>query len=114
MSLTSRGFSHSGQRRRVVRVRAQLSVVVAFPDGEKRQARVIDVSTGGMHVECSRVPQYGEELTVVVRLDEESDWALLPATVRWFSSRGFGVAFGKLDQLQARALTAFVDKAAAA
>src|SRR5690349_16813993 len=103
----------SGRRRRVARVQADLSVVVAFKDGEKRPARVIDVSVGGMHLRCDRVPEYGEVVKVVVQLRSSDDWHFLPGAVRWFTSQGFGVGFESLDQEQARALIAFVDQAAA-
>jgi c-di-GMP-binding flagellar brake protein YcgR len=103
----------SGIRRRLVRVRADISVVVAFRDGDKLPARVMDVSAGGMYLRAGRTPQYGEVLTVVVRLGEHRDWSLLPATVRWFTSQGFGVAFESLDAKQAAALAAFVDHVAA-
>jgi hypothetical protein len=103
----------SGQRRSVIRVRADLSVVVALRDGDKRPARVLDVSIGGMHLMSDRVPEYGDPLTVVVRLHETDDWHLIPAIVRWFSNKGFGIAFEELDPKQAAALAAFVDQAAA-
>ena len=107
-------MSESGQRRRVVRVRANLGVVIARQDGIKQEARVLDVGVGGMHLECADTPPYGDALTVIVRLDDSSDWVLLPATVRWFTGRGFGVAFEALDDLQADVLCDFVDRAAAA
>lgn len=103
----------SGRRRRVVRVRADLSVVIAFRDGDKRPARVVDVSVGGMNVRCDRVPEYGEVVKVVVKLHSSDDWYFLPGAVRWFTSQGFGVGFEALDPHQARALAAFVDQAAA-
>jgi len=102
----------SGQRRRVVRVQADLRIVIAFRDGSKMPARVIDVSTGGMNVRADRRPEYGEALTVIVQLRESSDWHVIPAAVRWFSQGGFGVSFEGLDAPQARALAAFVDQAA--
>jgi Tfp pilus assembly protein PilZ len=97
----------------VLRVRADLRIVVALRDGEKRPARVIDVSTGGMHLQADRVPEYGDPITVVVQLGESEDWYVIPATVRWFSRVGFGVAFEGLDGRQAAALAAFVDEVAA-
>ena len=103
----------SGRRRRVTRVQADLSVVVAFKDGDKHPARVIDVSVGGMHLRCDRVPEYGEVVKVVVQLPSSGDWHFLPGAVRWFTSQGFGVGFEALDQNQARALIAFVDQIAA-
>lgn len=103
----------SGRRRRVTRVQADLSVVVAFKDGDKRPARVIDLSIGGMHLRCDRVPEYGEVVKVVVQLGSSGDWHFLPGAVRWFTSQGFGVGFEALDQNQARALAAFLDQAAA-
>jgi c-di-GMP-binding flagellar brake protein YcgR len=104
----------SGQRRRLVRVRADLRVAIALRDGHKALAHVIDVSTGGMHLRADRVPAYGEALTVIVRLGDAEDWYLIPATVRWFTSQGFGVAFEELDDAQARSLAKFVDQAAVA
>jgi hypothetical protein len=109
----SRSDEQSGQRRRVLRVRADLRVVLALATGEKRPARVVDVSVGGMFLQCERVPSYGEAVTVIVRLRESDDWHLIPAVVRWFSGSGFGVAFEGLDQRQALALAAFVDQFAA-
>jgi hypothetical protein len=103
----------SGRRRRVARVQADLSVVVAFKDGDKRPARVIDVSVGGMHLRCERVPEYGEVVKVIVQLSSSGEWHFLPGAVRWFTSQGFGVGFESLDQNQARALVAFVDQVAA-
>lgn len=109
-----RGDSHdSGRRRRVTRVQADLRVVIAFKDGDKRPARVIDVSVGGMHVRCDRVPEYGEVVKVVVQLRSSEDWHFLPGAVRWFTSQGFGIGFDGLDQKQAAALAAFVDQVAA-
>ncbi|SRR5260221_7039184 len=100
------------RRRQVARVQADLRVVVALRDGEKRSATVMDLSTGGMHLRADRAPEYGEAITVVVQLYESGDWHLIPATVRWFSRRGFGVAFEGLDRRQAIALSAFVDQSA--
>lgn len=99
--------------RRRIRVRADLSVVLAYRDGLKLPARVIDMSTGGMHVRCERVPSYGETVTVIVRLPDSDDWFLLPARVRWFSGQGFGLGFESLDARQAVALERFVAAAAA-
>jgi len=94
-------------------VAADLRVVVAHRDGQKTPARVMDVSAGGMHLRSDRVPEYGERLTVVVRLRESDDWNVLPATVRWFSRDGFGIEFDPLDSTQALALARFLDQAAA-
>lgn len=102
----------SGIRRRV-RVRADLGVVIAFADGHKAPARVVDVSTGGMNVRCDRVPAFGERLTVIVRLQESDDWHLIPATVRWFSGQGFGLGFENLDARQTIAFERFVSESAA-
>jgi Tfp pilus assembly protein PilZ len=107
------GSNDSARRRRVVRVRADLRVVIAFKDGDKRPARVLDVSIGGMHVRCDRVPEYGEVVKVVVQLRQSDDWHFLPGAVRWFTSQGFGVGFEGLDETQAAALAAFVEQAAA-
>jgi hypothetical protein len=104
----------SGIRRVAVRVRADSTVVVARQDGHKQAARVLDLSIAGMHLEANDVPAYGESLTVVARLAPDADWVLLPATVRWFSGRGFGVAFHSLDERSARALSDFVDAAVSA
>jgi c-di-GMP-binding flagellar brake protein YcgR len=108
LEMPSAARFQSGQRRRLVRVPADLRVVVALRDGQKAPARVLDVSTGGMHLEADRVPAYGEALTVVVRLREGDDWHLIPATVRWFSRQGFGVAFEGLDERQTHSLSTFV------
>lgn len=103
----------SGQRRQVLRVRADLRVVIAFGDGDKSPARVIDVGIGGMNLRADRVPEYGEAITVIVQLRESDDWHLIPATVRWFMYGDFGVEFENLDATQARALASFVDQAVA-
>ncbi|HEX7671969.1 MAG TPA: PilZ domain-containing protein [Polyangiaceae bacterium] len=103
----------SGQRRQVLRVRADLRVVIALSDGEKIPARVVDLSIGGMNVRADRVPNYGEAVTVIVQLRQSADWYLIPATVRWFLHGDFGVAFENLDMAQSRALATFIDQAAA-
>jgi hypothetical protein len=72
----------SGLRRVAVRVPADLRVVVARQGGQKQAARVVDLSVHGMHLEASDVPNYGEAVTIVVRLQPERDWLVLPATVR--------------------------------
>jgi len=97
---------------RLRRVRANLRVVIALRNGDKCQARVLDVSTGGMHLESERVPEYGEPVTVVVRLEDSDDWHLISATVRWVGRKRFGVAFDALDSRQADALAEFVGRAA--
>jgi hypothetical protein len=94
-------------------VRAQLRVVVAFSDGEKIPARVVDLSIGGMNLRADRVPNYGEAVTVIVQLRRSDDWYLIPATVRWFLNGDFGVEFENLDTAQSRALASFIDQAAA-
>ncbi len=99
-------------QRRSQRVRANLRVVIAFRDGHKQPAKVIDLSTGGMHVEAERIPEYGEVVTVVVQLHESDDWHLIPAVARWVGRRRFGLAFEGLDARQSLALRAFVDHAA--
>lgn len=103
----------SSQRRRVVRVRADLKVVVAYRNGTKLPARVMDISVGGMHLRADRLPEYGEPVTVIVQLSDSTDWHLLPGKVRWFSRQGFGVEFDSLDGPQANALARFVDQVAA-
>lgn len=110
---TQRASSISGRRRIIQRVRTDLMIVIALASGEKVPARVVDVSVGGMCVNCERRPTYGEEITVIVRLDERSDWVLLPATARWLTGGGFGLEFRQLTQAQATALAAFVAQAAA-
>ncbi len=94
------------------RVRADLNVVIAYADGRKVPARVIDVSLGGMHVRSERVPSYGEAVTVIVELLGTEGWHFLPARVRWFSGQGFGLGFERLDARQAKALERFVGHAA--
>lgn len=94
-------------------MRADLGIVIAFKDGQKLPARVIDVSTGGMNVRCERVPAFGEPVTIVVRLHESDDWHLIPATVRWFGGQGFGCSFENLDPKQTSALERFVSQSAA-
>jgi len=113
MAPTTSSSHESGQRRQLLRVRADLRIVVAYTDGDKQPARVVDVSIGGMNLRADRVPEYGEGITMIVRLRESEDWHLIPATVRWFSQGGFGVAFENLNAAQARALAAFVDQSAA-
>lgn len=104
--------NEGAHHRRRQRVRADLGVVVVFRDGDKRPARVIDLSVGGAHLEADRVPEYGEMVTVVVRLHESDDWHLLAGAVRWVGRRNFGVAFGELDARQSMALAAFIGHAA--
>jgi uncharacterized membrane protein len=91
-----------------VRVPADFSVVVARQGGEKLVARVTDISISGMHLAAPVVPEYGEQLTVVLRFSLEAEWLLLPASVRWFSKTGFGVAFHALDDRRTRELGQFV------
>jgi hypothetical protein len=109
--LASLNSSERDRRRDAKRVRANLKVVVAHRDGEKQPATVIDVSTRGMHLRSERAPSYGEAVTVVVQL-ESAEWQLIPATVRWFSRRGFGVAFEAPSAAQRRALESFVAESA--
>ena len=85
-----------------------MGVVVARTTGDKWPARMLDVSVGGMQVACERVPDFGEELTMIVQLDPNGHWLLLSARVRWFTSRGFGVEFGQLRPDQIAALADFI------
>jgi hypothetical protein len=103
--------SERDRRREVTRVRANLKVAVAHRDGSKQPATVMDLSIRGMHLCADRAPAYGEVLTVIVQL-HGSEWHLIPATVRWFSRRGFGVAFESLSLPQRLALEAFVAESA--
>jgi hypothetical protein len=96
----------------VERVPANLGVTVAYPNGDKLPARIIDLGIGGMHLEAERAPEYGDAVTVVVRFDESADSIVLQSTVRWFSRNGFGVAFAELSPAQHRALSAFIGRAA--
>jgi c-di-GMP-binding flagellar brake protein YcgR len=102
----------SGQRRRVLRVRANLTVVLVHTDGQKVPARILDVSVGGMFLRSDRTPEYGDRVTVVVRLDDTAEWFLLPAQVRWFAKKGFGIEFAALSREQRRALSLFIARAA--
>jgi c-di-GMP-binding flagellar brake protein YcgR len=97
----------------VVRVRAELSIVLDFRDGTKLPARVIDVSLGGMNLRCDRRPEYGEPVRLIVQLRATDDWQVFPAVVRWFEKDVFGVEFEGLDERQAMALAAFVEEVAA-
>lgn len=107
MPLSSRP-PESSQRRLIVRVAADLRVVVAFHDGDKRPALVTDVSLGGMYLHCERTPEYGEALRLIVQFAKGEDWHVLPAVVRWFSKDGFGVEFERLGDVQADALARFI------
>ena len=107
-SRSSRSADVSGIRRIAVRVPADFSVVVARTGGEKLVARVTDISITGMHLAAPVVPEYGEQITVVLRFSLDADWLLLPATVRWFSKTGFGVALHALDEHRIRELGRFV------
>src|SRR5215510_7924540 len=95
-------------RRRAARVRANMRVVLARQNGEKHPATVIDVSTRGMHLRAESTPAYGEPVTVIAQLAGSAEWHLVPARVRWFSRRGFGVAFEQLGAAESRALEALV------
>ena len=99
-------------RRQVVRIATDVSVVVARDGGAKERGRMVDLSLGGMHVASDRVPSYGERVRVLVKLDPAADWLILPGRVRWFTSRGFGVEFGGLDDHQERALLGFLQRCA--
>ncbi len=89
-------------------MRANLVVAVSRADGSKLPARVVDVSTGGMFLHCAPGPEYGETVTIVVQLQERNDWVLLPATIRWITTKGCGVEFDDLSEEKARALEEFV------
>src|SRR5688572_25833151 len=99
MALSSKP-PESSQRRLIVRVPADLSAVLAFRDGEKKPARVTDVSLGGMNLHCERTPEYGEAIRLILQFNKGEDWHVLPATVRWFSRGGFGIEFDRLDDEQ--------------
>jgi Tfp pilus assembly protein PilZ len=105
-------FAPVSQRRRVTRKRTQIPLAIAFSDGQKVPARAIDVSVGGLFLQAERVPEYGEQLTVVVQLYEGADWVLLPVRVRWFAKGSFGVEFGKLSEQQRRDLAILLTSAA--
>ncbi len=105
-----RSVSNSGLRRSLVRVAADIGVVVARASGDKWHGRMLDLSVGGMQVACDRAPDFGELLTLVVQLYGGGPWLLLPGTVRWFTSRGFGVEFGILNQHQIEELAQFIDR----
>lgn len=107
MALSSKPPENS-QRRLIVRVPADLSVVVAFGDGDKKPGRVTDVSLGGMNLHCERKPEYGETIRLIVQFRKGEDWHVLPATVRWFARDGFGIEFDRLDEFQANALSRFI------
>ena len=104
-----RTASISGLRRTLVRVNTDVGLVVARGTGEKWEGRMVDLSVGGMQVACNQTPGFGEALTLVVKLHRRGQWLLLPATVRWFTSRGFGVEFGQLDEKQIAELAQFID-----
>ncbi len=107
----SRTAPSSGTRRRVARVRTHLGVVLACADARKVPARAVDLSMGGAFVECPTPPTYGERLTLLVRVDG-GDWVLLPAMVRWVTSRGCGIEFAGLDSEKRRALSLLISSAA--
>ena len=65
-----------------------------------------------MHLEAERVPEYGESVTVVVRLHESDDWHLIPGRRALGGASRFGIAFEQLDARQSMALAAFVGHAA--
>jgi hypothetical protein len=61
-----------------------------------------------MHLVGDVAPGYGEEVTVIAHLWPDEGWLLLPAVVRWFSGRSYGVAFRHLESAQRLALERFV------
>jgi len=103
-----RDAAASGIRRIAVRVPADFSVVVSRHGGQKLVARVTDISITGMHLAAPVVPDYGEQITIVLRFSLDGEWLLLPASVRWFSKTGFGAAFHALDERRTRELGRFV------
>ncbi len=59
-------------------------------------ATVRNLSIGGAFIATRTSPRYGAAVSVRIALPGRVEPSLLPATVRWTSSEGFGVQFGML------------------
>jgi type IV pilus assembly protein PilZ len=83
-----------GERRRLARVQTEFAVVIELPDGQRFDARALDVGVGGLFLETTQAPGYGSSLTAI--LTEGSATLRFPAIVRWANERGIGLQFGLL------------------
>ena len=64
-----------------------------------------DIGPGGMFIESSAMPKFGESIEISVKLPGGDAESRLPAVVRWATSSGFGVQFGFLGAKDTHAIT---------
>lgn len=99
-------------RRRLTRVPVELDVTIEFADGRRTATRATDIGLGGMFIESSESPSYGDTLTVHAVLAGAGGPSRLPAVVRWVTESGFGVQFGLLTARETHAIARIIQRAA--
>jgi Tfp pilus assembly protein PilZ len=64
-----------------------------------------DISVGGMFIESTEQPNFGTQVSIVMRLPNTKADARLPGVVRWLKPDGFGVQFGLLGARETHAIS---------
>ena len=73
--------------------------------GETVHGSARDISVGGMFIESDAKLNFGQEVTIVLRLPNTKADSRLPGIVRWLSPGGFGVQFGLLGARETHAIS---------
>jgi hypothetical protein len=97
------------EKRQHQRVDVRLSVLCVREGEPDLQAHARDVSNGGMFIEITPVPAFGQSFTVVTS-EMAARSVRLPVTVRWLTPEGCGVQFGLLGAYETHALVNFIKK----
>lgn len=94
------------EKRKHQRVPVAINVTCEIEGQPPFEGQAADISVGGMFVECTTLPQFGQKLTIRIWLGDTE--AALPAVVRWTQSAGFGVQFGLLGARETHAITSLL------
>jgi hypothetical protein len=98
------------EQRKHHRVPVHLGVTCIPADGgEPLEAKVTDISVGGMFIESERQLTFASTVTLVLKGVAARELRV-PGIVRWSEKHGFGIQFGLLGAYATHAIVNLVKK----
>ncbi len=100
-------------KRRSCRVEAHVDLRLELPEGRTARGVALNLSIGGMFVECDEAVAVGTPIRITCVLSPGEGPMVLPCTVRWTTVGGFGAQLGLLGARETHAIAQLIRAARA-
>jgi Tfp pilus assembly protein PilZ len=92
-------------QRRQPRIPFEAAIEIVLEDGSKQPGQLTNISAGGTFVQTEPLPEFGQKITILVRLPGIPDECEIPSIVRWVKKdAGVGLQFEHLRPIEVWAL----------